>query len=90
MSTANNGGALWKDGGTKFVAYRGEIPKAFVVLKADFQGEVTEKEMLDWCKGNMAAYKAPRFMEFRAELPKSAAGKLLRRALVDEEKAKPA
>lgn len=69
-------------------AYRGETPKAFVVLKADYIGKVTEQEMLEWCKENMAAYKTPRFIEFRQEIPKSAAGKILRRVLVDEEKAK--
>jgi long-chain acyl-CoA synthetase len=36
----------------------------------------------------MAAYKRPHFIEFRNELPKSAAGKVLRRVLVQEEKAK--
>ena len=69
-------------------AYRGETPKAFVVLRDNYAGNVTEKDMLDWCKENMAAYKAPRFIEFRRELPKSAAGKVMRRILADEEKAK--
>ena len=48
-----------------------------------------ESEILEWCKDNMAAYKRPRFVEFRQELPKSAAGKLLRRILVEEESNKP-
>ena len=69
-------------------SYRGETPKAFVVLKPDFQGKVTEQDVLDWSKQNMAAYKAPRLLEFRDSLPKSAAGKLLRRVLVDEERTK--
>ncbi len=68
--------------------YRGETPKAFIILKPDFAGKVREEEILDWCKDNMAAYKRPRFVEFRQELPKSAAGKILRRLLVEEESKK--
>ncbi|MBI4963243.1 MAG: AMP-binding protein [Desulfomonile tiedjei] len=70
--------------------YRGETPKAFVILKEGYAGKVREEEILEWCKDNMAAYKRPRLLEFREELPKSAAGKLLRRILVDEEREKPA
>lgn len=66
-------------------SYRGESPKAFIVLRQGYAGEVTEKVILDWCKDNMAAYKRPRFVQFKEELPKSAAGKLLRRVLVQEE-----
>ncbi len=68
--------------------YRGESPKAFIILKQDYVGKVTAEEILNWCKDNMAAYKRPHFIEFRNELPKSAAGKVLRRVLVDEEKTK--
>ncbi len=67
-------------------AYRGETPKAFIILKPEYENKTTEGEILEWCKHNMAAYKRPRFVEFRQELPKSAAGKLLRRILVEEEK----
>lgn len=69
-------------------AYRGESVKAFVVLKEGYAGMTTEQEILDWSKDNMAAYKRPKFIEFREALPKSGTGKLLRRILVDEEKAK--
>jgi acyl-CoA synthetase (AMP-forming)/AMP-acid ligase II len=62
-------------------AYRGESPKAFVVLMPQYIGEITEEEVLLWCKENMAAYKCPRFIEFTDQLPKSAAGKVLRRLL---------
>jgi acyl-CoA synthetase (AMP-forming)/AMP-acid ligase II len=62
-------------------SYRGESPKAFVVLKPSFQGRTTAKEVLNWCKANMAAYKCPRYIEFTEDLPKSAAGKVLRRML---------
>jgi acyl-CoA synthetase (AMP-forming)/AMP-acid ligase II len=65
--------------------YRGETPKAFVVLKSEYVGKVPAEEILEWCKDNMATYKRPRFIEFRKELPKSAAGKVLRRVLVEEE-----
>jgi acyl-CoA synthetase (AMP-forming)/AMP-acid ligase II len=68
--------------------YRGESPKAFIILKQDYLGKVTAKEIVEWCKDNMAAYKRPHFVEFRNELPKSAAGKVLRRVLVDEERAR--
>jgi long-chain acyl-CoA synthetase len=62
-------------------SYRGESPKAFIVLTPGFQGRITEEEVLNWCKANMAAYKCPRHIEFSEELPKSAAGKVLRRML---------
>jgi len=61
--------------------YRGETPKAFITLKPEYVGKVTEEDVLEWCKGNMAAYKRPRVIEFRQDLPKSAAGKILRRVL---------
>ncbi len=65
---------------------RGETVKAFIVLKV---GETaTEKEIIAFCKERLAPYKVPKLVEFRTELPKSAVGKLLRRALVEEEKAK--
>ncbi|CAA9457390.1 MAG: Long-chain-fatty-acid--CoA ligase [uncultured Rubrobacteraceae bacterium] len=66
--------------------YRGETVKAFVVK---MQGSgVTEKEILAFCKERLAPYKAPKTVEFREELPKSTVGKLLRRVLVEEERAK--
>jgi long-chain acyl-CoA synthetase len=65
---------------------RGETVKSFVVLKP---GEVaTEQEIIDYCKDQLAVYKVPRRVEFRAELPKSAVQKILRRELVEEEKRK--
>jgi long-chain acyl-CoA synthetase len=66
--------------------YRGETVKAFVVRKPD--SEVTEVEMLAFCKEHLAPYKTPKAVEFRDELPKSTVGKLLRRVLADEERAK--
>ncbi|EZP76400.1 AMP-dependent synthetase and ligase [Parageobacillus genomosp. 1] len=66
--------------------YRGETVKAFVVLK---QGEqCTEEELDQFMRSRLAAYKVPRMYEFRAELPKTAVGKILRRALLEEERKK--
>lgn len=65
-------------------SYRGESPKAFIVLTPQYRGKITEKEILDWCKENMAAYKRPRHIEFTENLPKSAAGKVLRRLLKEQ------
>ena len=67
--------------------YRGETPKAFVILKEEYVGRIGEEELLEWCKENISAYKRPRIIEFRPSLPKSAAGKLLKRVLVQEEAA---
>jgi fatty-acyl-CoA synthase len=69
-------------------AYRGETVKAFVVLKPASRGRVGEADIVAWCRENMAAYKAPQFVEFRDSLPKSGAGKLMWRHLQEEERAK--
>ncbi|ARU06694.1 acyl-CoA synthetase [Comamonas serinivorans] len=58
-------------------AYRGETVKAVVSLKAGHQA--TADELIAHCKANMAAYKYPRLIEFRDELPKTVTGKILRR-----------
>ncbi len=63
----------------------GEQIKAFVVLKPQFKGKVREDDLLDWCKERMAAYKYPRYLEFRDSIPRSLIGKPLRRLLRDEE-----
>jgi long-chain acyl-CoA synthetase len=66
--------------------YRGETVKAFVVLRS---GErATTEEIREFAKARLAAYKVPRTVEFRDELPKTMIGKVLRRALVEEERAK--
>jgi long-chain acyl-CoA synthetase len=64
----------------------GEVPKAFVVLKEG--AEATEEEVIAFVKEKVAPYKVVREVEFRQELPISAAGKVLRRALQEEEKRK--
>ena len=63
--------------------YRGETVKAYIVLKEGKQ--VTEKELDEYCRKHLAAYKVPRKYEFRDELPKTMVGKVLRRALREEE-----
>jgi long-chain acyl-CoA synthetase len=64
----------------------GEIPKAFIVLKDG--AKATETEIMAYVKEKVAPYKAVREVEFRKELPVSAAGKVLRRVLQEEEKRK--
>jgi long-chain acyl-CoA synthetase len=66
--------------------YRGETVKAFIVAKEGQQ--LTEDEVVAYCKENLAAYKVPKIFEFIDELPKSAVGKILRRKLKDMEMAK--
>jgi long-chain acyl-CoA synthetase len=59
--------------------YRGESVKAYVSLKPG--AEVSEQELIDFAKEQMAAYKYPRSIEFIDELPKTTTGKILRREL---------
>jgi long-chain acyl-CoA synthetase len=63
----------------------GEEIKAFIALKPEAKGKVAEKDIVNWAKENMAAYKYPRLVEFREEIPKGTANKILRRALKEEE-----
>jgi len=66
-------------------AYRGETVKAVVVLRAEARGAVSEQDIVDWSRDQMAAYKAPRLVSFADSLPKSGAGKVLWRVLQDRE-----
>ena len=62
---------------------RGETVKAFIVLK---EGQTAApEEIIAFCRERMAAYKAPRTVEFKTDLPKSLIGKVLRRVLREEE-----
>jgi len=61
--------------------YRGEAVSAYVVLKPESKGKVTEAEMIQFCRTNLATYKAPRKVTFVDELPKTLVGKVLRRRL---------
>jgi len=56
----------------------GEAVKAFVVKKDE---SLTEAQLIEWCKDKLTGYKRPHSVEFRAELPKSNVGKILRREL---------
>jgi long-chain acyl-CoA synthetase len=60
--------------------------KAFVVLREGVTSDA--RELLDFLGGRMAAYKVPKLIEFRDELPLAFTGKVLRRVLADEEGAK--
>lgn len=62
---------------------RGEIVKAFVVAKPG--KTVTEEQVLEHCRQELAGYKVPREVAFLDELPKTMVGKILRRALVEAE-----
>lgn len=61
--------------------YRGEVVEAYVVLRGDQRDRITTEEMIRFCRARLTTYKAPRIVEFRAELPITTTGKLLRRAL---------
>ncbi|MEP6820614.1 MAG: hypothetical protein ABJA18_13850, partial [bacterium] len=63
----------------------GEIPKAFVVLKGE-TGVPTAEELMDFVAERVAPYKKIRLLEFIDKIPKSAAGKILRRVLVQQER----
>jgi long-chain acyl-CoA synthetase len=60
----------------------GEAVKVFIVKK---DLELTENQVLEYCKTQLTNYKRPKFIEFRNELPKSTVGKILRRELRDLE-----
>jgi long-chain acyl-CoA synthetase len=64
---------------------KGEEILAHIILKPEYQGKITEQEIIDWAKENMAAYKYPRIVKFVRGLPKSAVGKILRRVIRDKE-----
>lgn len=63
----------------------GEQIKAFVVIKDEYKDKVSPEDIINFAKEKLAAYKYPRIVEFRDELPKTAVGKILRRALREEE-----
>jgi long-chain acyl-CoA synthetase len=62
---------------------KGEYVKAWVVLRPG--AAATEADLRAFCRQSLAPYKVPRHIEFRSDLPKTLAGKVLRRALRDEE-----
>jgi long-chain acyl-CoA synthetase len=62
----------------------GQIIKAYVVLQSEARGKISEEEIIEFCKQNMAHYKVPGIVEFRGELPKTDVGKVSRRELREE------
>ncbi len=71
-------------------AYRGETVKALVVLRAAALGRTSEQDIIEWAREQMAAYKAPRLVEFIDALPKSGSGKVMWRLLQSREDGEPA
>ena len=64
-------------------AEAGEAPKAFVVPR----GDVSAEELLGYVAARVAPYKKVRVVEFVAQIPKSASGKILRRVLAEQQRA---
>ncbi|GHO88754.1 long-chain-fatty-acid--CoA ligase [Dictyobacter formicarum] len=63
-------------------SYRGETVAAFIVLKPEFKPSAElEQDVIAFCKQKLTAYKVPKRIEFRDNLPKSLVGKVLRREL---------
>ncbi len=63
----------------------GETIKAFIKIKPEYVDKITEQEIIDWAKENMAAYKYPRQVEFIGMIPKTPVGKTMRRSLLQKE-----
>jgi acyl-coenzyme A synthetase/AMP-(fatty) acid ligase len=61
----------------------GEVPKAFVVT----DGSITPDEVIQFVAGRVAPYKKVRAVEIIDEIPKAPSGKILRRVLIDRERA---
>ena len=64
----------------------GELPKAFVVLKEN--KSLTEEEIIEYCKKNLANFKVPKYVEFREDLLKTPTGKIMKQPLREEEEEK--
>ena len=64
---------------------KGEDIMAYMIIRPEYKDKVTEEEIFEWAKENMAAYKYPRHIKFVRSLPKSAVGKILRRVIRDKE-----
>ncbi len=63
----------------------GETIKAFIAIKPEYKGKISEQEIIEWSKDKMAAYKYPRQVEFVDSLPRTAVGKIFRRILRERE-----
>ncbi|MBQ9895929.1 MAG: AMP-binding protein [Synergistaceae bacterium] len=64
----------------------GEVPKAFIIKNKD--AEVSETDLIKFCKERLSHYKVPRAVEFVESLPLSSTGKILRRVLREQEREK--
>lgn len=65
----------------------GETIKAYVVLKPEYKGgKITERDIIEWAKERLSAYKYPRHVEFINILPRTAVGKIFRRKLRERER----
>ena len=67
---------------------RGESVKALIILREAYRGQTTPEEIVAWARGEMAAYKYPREVEFVESLPRSGSGKVLWRVLQEQEMAR--
>lgn len=67
--------------------HRGETVKAIIVLKPQAAGNTRPQDIIDWAAGRMAAYKAPKIVEFANALPKTGTGKVFWRKLQEIENA---
>ncbi len=67
---------------------KGEDIKACIILQDEFKDRISEQEIINWSKDKIAAYMYPRIIEFVNNLPKSPAGKVLRRKLRENEERK--
>ena len=59
----------------------GEITKAWVALKPEYKGKITENELITWTEKNMTKWKCPAIIDFIDEVPKNIMGKIQRRVL---------
>jgi long-chain acyl-CoA synthetase len=64
----------------------GETIKAYISIKEEYKGKISEEDLMTWCKENISPYKYPRIIQIIDELPKSVIGKILRRELRKKEK----
>jgi len=66
-------------------AARGEEVKAYIVLQPDLTPKDVPPEMIfDHCKARLAAFKTPRYLEYRASLPKTPSEKIAKQKLIEE------
>jgi len=63
----------------------GQNVKAMIVLETDARGNLSEQDIIDFCKDKLTPYKIPRIIEFVGEVPKTDIGKVSRRELREEE-----